>query len=454
MRRGVVRAVAVGAVLTTGLLAAAVAPAAADNPPVFLAKWGTLGTGTTQFDTPSALAIGPDGAIYTIDSVNSRVQKFTANGTFVRQWGRVGTGRAQFTNPEGIAVASDGTVFVSDDGDRIQTFTSDGAFIRRFGQTGSALGRLSDPAGLAVDENDSLYVADRGNNRVQKYRANGQFLNAFGVAGGANGQFNAPSAVAVDSEDHVLVADTGNHRVQVFSLFGSFVTAFGSQGAGNGQFQSPRGLSVDSTNHVFVADSGNDRVQELTNSGAFVSTWGSTGSGKGRFHNPTATAVDRQDDVYVTDAGNHRVQEFGPVPQPDGSIRLGTTGDFAGDGIYNTSGRAQTASATASRGAAVTFDVSIGNDGPFPDDLRLRGGASTRSYAVRYAIGGTNITAAVTAGTFTTDSLVPGEAVTVRITVSVGSGAPAGSSLSATLKATSVLDPTRLDVVRFVTARS
>ncbi|MBL8775187.1 MAG: 6-bladed beta-propeller [Acidimicrobiales bacterium] len=443
--------------LTATLLVSGVAfvgpdPAGAvTNPPPFLLKWGTLGTGTTQFDTPSAVAIGPGGEVYTLDSVNNRVQVFTPEGAFLRQIGRTGTGRGQFTNPEGLAVDSEGNVYVSDDGDRVQKFDPTGAWLMRIGLSGSALGRLSDPAGIAVDPADNIYVVDRGNSRVQKFNSEtGRFLNAFGVAGGANGQFNAPRSVAVDSDDHVLVADTGNHRVQVFSLFGAFVRSFGGQGSAAGQFQSPGSIAVDSENRVYVADTGNDRMQLLSATGAPLAAWGVTGSGKGKFRGPNGVALDDVDDVYVADGGNHRVQAFGPLPQPDGSIRVGTTGAFAGDNIHNTSGRGQTAAATTAAGRAATYDVTWQNDGVFQERLRLRGTASTARFSVRYTVGGTNVTSAVVAGTYRTPSLAPGATATMRVTVTPAAGA---SALSATLRGTSVLDSTRIDVVRFVTTR-
>ncbi len=184
------------------------------------------------------MAIGPTGDVYTLDSVNNRVQVFTTDREIVGQGERVGPGGRRITKTEGLTVDSAGNVYVSDDGDRVQKFDPTVAWLMRIGLSGSALGRLADPAGIAVDPADNIYVVDRGNNRVQKFNTDtGAFLNAFGVAGSANGQFNAPRSVAVDSDDHVLVADTGNHRIQVFSLFGAFVRSLSGQGSAAGQFQ-------------------------------------------------------------------------------------------------------------------------------------------------------------------------------------------------------------------------
>ena len=451
IRRDVARALA-ATLMVSGVLLVMPDPAGATiNPPTFIRKWGTLGAGTTQFDTPAAVAIGPGNVVYTLDSVNNRVQVFTRRGAFLRQIGRTGTGRGQFTNPEGLAVDSQGNVYVSDDGDRVQKFDETGAWTMSIGLSGTALGRLSDPAGIAIDPSDNIYVVDRGNDRIQKFNTEtGRFLDAFGGAGAANGQFNAPRSVAVDGDDQVLVADTGNHRIQVFSLFGTFVRSFGGQGTGAGQFQSPGGLAVDSENRVYVADTANDRVQMLTTTGESLATWGATGSGKGKFQGPNGVAVDSVDDVYVADGGNHRIQVFGPLPQPDGSIRAGTTGAFAGDNEHNTSGRNQTANATVAAGRPATYDVTWQNDGAFEERLRIRGTGSTPRFAIRYLVGSTDVTAAVVRGTYRTPSLTPGATAAMRVKVRPAASA---TTLSATLRGASVLDSTRTDVVRFVTTR-
>ena len=454
VRRNVARAVFVALVAPTVALLAAAPAGAVTNPPPFLRKWGTLGAGTTQFDSPSGVAIGPDDSVYTIDSVNNRVQQFTPEGVFVRQWDGRGTGRVKFDRPEGITVDADGNVFVSDHKDRILMFTAEGEFIKRIGRTGTARDQLTDPAGLVAADGGILYVVDRGNNRIQRFDVDsGHALHIWGVPGAGNGQFNAPRGIALDGDDHVLVADTGNHRVQVFTLLGAFVRSFGTVGSGPGQFDEPAALATDSEDHVYVADRGNDRVQELSTSGAFLSAWGTTGSARGRFVAPAGVATDSLDDVYVADGGNHRMQEFGPVPQPDARIRVGTSGDFVGDNIHNATGRRQTAAATAAGGRSSTYDVSVQNDGVFAERLLLRGTGSRSGFRVRYSVDGSDVTAAVVAGTQQTPVLTPGEAVTVRVSVNVGASVPVGSSLGAILDATSTLDPARRDVVRFVTSR-
>jgi DNA-binding beta-propeller fold protein YncE len=49
-----------------------------------------------------------------VDSGNNRVELFSSTGSYLGQFGSVGTGTDQFTTPSGIALASNGYVWVTD----------------------------------------------------------------------------------------------------------------------------------------------------------------------------------------------------------------------------------------------------------------------------------------------------------------------------------------------------
>lgn len=176
---------------------------------------------------------------------------------------------------------------------------------------------------------------------------------------------------------------------------------------------------MDGDGHVYVVDTDNHRVQEFTSTGTFVSTWGTEGFDSGQFYAPLGVASDGVDRVYVADTGNDRIQVFGPTPRPDGRIKLGAFGDLKGDNVYNTTGVGQTRRASAARGATVTYWVSAQNDAPFADALRLRGTASNAAFKVTYTTLGEDITADMTAGTYTTPELGPGDSVLIKVVVKV-----------------------------------
>ena len=45
-------------------------------PACFLLKWGSLGTGDGQFNTPHGIAVDSSNNIYVADTNNARIQKF------------------------------------------------------------------------------------------------------------------------------------------------------------------------------------------------------------------------------------------------------------------------------------------------------------------------------------------------------------------------------------------
>jgi len=282
---------------------------------VYVNKWGSEGTGTSQFGSPGPFGIaygGPSSHIYVTDNGNNRVEEFTQAGTFVRQWGFLGTGNGQFNVSMGIDVNSSGYVYVADyNNHRIQVFTSTGGFVRKWGIHGSGDGEFSYPYGIAVNRlNDHVYVTEAGNNRVQEFTADGTFVRKWGSFGGSDGQFYNPRGIAVDADDFVYVADTENDRIQVFNKTGAFVRKWGSLGNGKGEFNAPFDIEVYGWSDVYVADYTNARIQKFKTNGTYVTQWGTYGTGNGQFNNPLSIVL-VGDNPYVSDQ-NYRIQEFSP----------------------------------------------------------------------------------------------------------------------------------------------
>ena len=93
----------------------------------FVTKWGSLGTGDGQFGATTTttldLAIGSSDNVIVVDPSNNRVQKFRPIGTFITKWGTAGSGNSQFTLPSGVAVSSADEVYVVDSGNsRVERF--------------------------------------------------------------------------------------------------------------------------------------------------------------------------------------------------------------------------------------------------------------------------------------------------------------------------------------------
>jgi Esterase-like activity of phytase len=140
--------------------------------------------------------------------------------------------------------------------------------------------------------------------------------------------------------------------------------------------------------------------------------------------------------------------------RPDGRIRRGN-GAVVGNNTYNTSGVGQTRTGSALRGRSVTYYVSVQNDAPFAERLRVRGQAATARFAVQYRDpANVKITSQVVAGTYRTPILAPGAVHRIRAIVTVRLSAPRNASLARTVTSISDTHPTIKDTVRFVTNRA
>ncbi len=137
---------------------------------------GISGFGAGQFNYPTDVAVAPDGTLFVADGYNDRIQVFDANGDFFRKWGGPfainihGPFNGWFATVTNITLDDQGNVYVADFyNHRIQKFTADGTFLTAFGTEGSGPGEFFYPIALDVMPDGSLYVVDFGNNRVQKW---------------------------------------------------------------------------------------------------------------------------------------------------------------------------------------------------------------------------------------------------------------------------------------------
>ncbi len=327
------------------------------------------------FIQPTGISMDPDGYLYILDSMNSRVLKFTEDGYLVTQWGKEGTSAGEFDSPQGVTVDDNGYVYVADtDSHRIQKFTGNGKFVLEWGGEGIATGKFKSPYDIAVDSTNHVYVADSGNNRIQKFSSNGDFLSTWDGSETAAGRLNSPYGISVDNTGHVFVADSNNNRIVKFNAEGAFIpfetnttldigypgkidldeegflyvtdtanyqvhrysktgayiTGWGGKGDGDDQFSNPWGISAHKNGYVYVVDRLNHRIQKFTRNGVFVSKWGG-GSNPGEFNRPCGVAFDSKGYVYVADVYHHRIQKFGP----DGSFQLEWGSQGYGEGLLD-----------------------------------------------------------------------------------------------------------------------
>ena len=121
----------------------------------------TVGGGDSpdaSFVSASALDVLPDGTVYVVDTKDSRVKVFDAEGRFLRVFGRQGQGPGEMNRPTGILVTPDKEILVEDIlNRRLAIFALDGTF-RRHISTAKALGL----SGIQMDGRGLIVAGSMG----------------------------------------------------------------------------------------------------------------------------------------------------------------------------------------------------------------------------------------------------------------------------------------------------
>lgn len=291
-------------VIVSGLLLLA---ACRDKEASSAREYGGPGTIDGKFVTPRAIAFDvPRDLLYVIDKTG-RIQKFSADGTWLRTWR---TPSVENGRPTGLTVDRRGNVWVADTHyHRVLQYSSEGELLLQFGREGRGLGEFIYVGGILVDEDGTIYVSEfGGNDRIQVFDPSGRFLRAWGSFGEGPDQFRRPQAMLLGPEGALYIADAINHRVVVCDRTGRRLREFGSYGDGPGELKYPFGLAWGRDGALLVAEQGNHRVQRFTVDGRSIGFRGSAGAGPGELSSPWSLSVDKAGTVYVCDTGNHRIQ--------------------------------------------------------------------------------------------------------------------------------------------------
>jgi hypothetical protein len=163
------------------------------------------------------------------------------------------------------------------------------------------------------------------------------------------------------------------------------------------------------------------------------------------------------DEVRVWGRALSGPEVIGLQYRPDATIALSAAGPFNGtDVVSATAVPGQTVTRTGvKRGRVYDTVVRLRNDADFPDALRVQGTTrGSTSMSVRYLVNGRNRTNAIAAGTFTTGTLAPGDAVTLTIRLTVSATSLATAKKTVVVRATSNVSSASTDLVRSVTTRA
>ena len=123
---------------------------------------GGRGTGKGEFDSPTGIAVDPNGNFLVADTNNGRIEKFSPTGTFLDIIGTKGSGQGQLGAPNGIAIDRAGNIYVADAGQSPCAKTKRRRQIDRRVERPDA--GFYGPRRIAIGPDDSIYVVDQGRN--------------------------------------------------------------------------------------------------------------------------------------------------------------------------------------------------------------------------------------------------------------------------------------------------
>ena len=160
--------------------------------------------------------------LYVVDTADHSV-KIYKHEKLIKSFGKRGKKAGEFNYPTMAWIDNEGTLYITDSLNfRIQIFTAQGEFIKQFGKRGNGTGLQFRPKGIATDDLGHIYVVDSMFHSVQVFNKSGDFLLNFGVQGSDYGEFWLPTGIFIDRSNGITiyVADSYNKRIQVFQYIG------------------------------------------------------------------------------------------------------------------------------------------------------------------------------------------------------------------------------------------
>ncbi len=283
------------------------------------------GTGVNaRFNGLTGISVAPNGVVWLVDSLNSRIRMIGTDGTVSTIAGATAdyidgaVSVARFNNPAKVVVDAAGKAYVTDTGNqRIRTISSTtgsvatlaGAGVAGYLDGAAASAMFSSPKGIAINVAGTLYVADTGNARIRTVSPLG-VVGTFAGNGTSNYQdgaassaaFVQPVGVCVDAANGtVYVADGSGHTIRKIAG-GQVTTLAGANGSfgmvdgwgGNARFNTPIDCAVDANHDIWVVDGYNFRLRRVTSTGYVTSVVGATVPPGSATDPGNQTAVDGQ----------------------------------------------------------------------------------------------------------------------------------------------------------------
>lgn len=216
---------------------------------------------------PAAVAVGPDGTVYTGSFATGAIWAIDASGTPAE----IPNTRDSIGAAVGLAVAPDGTLYVVDQldtdprtgGGSVKSVSPDGV-VSEFAVIADARGFIA-PDDIALDAQGNVYVSDRGRDEVWRFEADGSSGTPWWTPPLLEGvDTYEPTGLAYDpARDAIIVTDSVLNTVYAVSIADSTATenlySHGDQLNASG-FD---GVTVTTAGDIYVAALGQNGVARV-----------------------------------------------------------------------------------------------------------------------------------------------------------------------------------------------
>ena len=213
-------------------------------------KFGKLGSGKAEFNSPHGFCLGVDEEIIVADTNNHRIHIFDKEGVFRNSFGSPGKDEGQLWYPRKVTVMRDtGKFVVCDRGNersRMQIFNKNGQFVKKI-----SIRYIDIVAGIAISAAGDIVAVDSVSPTVFRItEAEGDLIKWFDCSE----HMREPSDIAINGNEY-FVCDFKGHCVAVFNDEGTFLRKIGGENITN----FPNGIDVSDEGDVLVGDSHGNR---------------------------------------------------------------------------------------------------------------------------------------------------------------------------------------------------
>lgn len=291
----------------------------------------------------SAMAIGPDGALYLTQSLTGQIRRIAPDGTMSAVVDGVSNAADPIRFPGAVAAGSDGTLYVGEtvrSGDAVGRVLSvkDGKItdVTPANAAKGGSGRMAWP-GVGVAADGALYALEQKSGVLWRRPAGQAWAELAALTGTTQ-----LTRLHVEADGSVLVSCTSAHQVLRVTPDGKSVAIAGNGQAGQAgdggpataaRIGQPSGVWRAPDGNLFIAD-GDGYVRKVAPDGIISTIAGTSGILEGdalalAVNNPGGLAIDPQGRVVFAEAGSSTIKR---IEDRRLTTLAGTFAGYAGDG--------------------------------------------------------------------------------------------------------------------------